>query len=174
MTPTTQQPDALRLADWLEHRTNIMLQDRQAAAELRRLHAEVEKLRHAQGGEAVAWESEAGTITKDRILAKAWENHGGKVKALRYASPPLQADACRYPDCKCPTENPCLKGLPQADACKVPQGMASDMLATVEALQKETDAGWSPDARKLLNRLTASVRMISAAPTQVETQADKT
>ena len=33
------QPEALRLAEWLDNRTNIMLQDRQAAAELRRLHA---------------------------------------------------------------------------------------------------------------------------------------
>ena len=24
---------------------------------------------------------------------------------------PAQAKQCNYPDCKCPTENPCLKGL---------------------------------------------------------------
>jgi hypothetical protein len=26
---------------------------------------------------------------------------------------PAQAEQCNYPDCKCPTENPCLKGLAQ-------------------------------------------------------------
>ena len=35
---TDKQPDALRLADWLERRTMIMFEDKQAAAELRRLH----------------------------------------------------------------------------------------------------------------------------------------
>ena len=33
----SEQTEAQRLADWLERRTNLMLQDRQAAAELRRL-----------------------------------------------------------------------------------------------------------------------------------------
>ena len=41
----TCTPLALKLADWLERRTMKMLQDRQAAAELRRLHAENEALR---------------------------------------------------------------------------------------------------------------------------------
>lgn len=35
----TKETEARRLADWLERRTNLMLQDRQAAAELRRLDA---------------------------------------------------------------------------------------------------------------------------------------
>jgi hypothetical protein len=26
---------------------------------------------------------------------------------------PAQAEQCSYPDCKCPTENPCLKSLAQ-------------------------------------------------------------
>lgn len=33
------QPEALRLSDWLERRQMVMLQDKLAAAELRRLHA---------------------------------------------------------------------------------------------------------------------------------------
>jgi hypothetical protein len=47
---TSKQPEALRLADWLNQRTNVMLQDRQAAAELRRLHEveiECDKLKEA-------------------------------------------------------------------------------------------------------------------------------
>jgi hypothetical protein len=28
---------------------------------------------------------------------------------------PAQAEQCKYPDCKCPTENPCLKGLAQPE-----------------------------------------------------------
>lgn len=92
--------------------------------------AEVEKLR--QGGEAVA---------NEKCQLRACDQSTGKEYFIRYgeraelqaeadkmnamgrdyfvwplASAPLQADACRYPDCKCPTENPCLKGLPQADA----------------------------------------------------------
>lgn len=43
----TQLPKALQLADWLDCRTMKMLQDRQAADELRRLHAELEQARAA-------------------------------------------------------------------------------------------------------------------------------
>jgi hypothetical protein len=28
-------------------------------------------------------------------------------------TPPQRTERCNYPDCKCPTENPCLKGLAQ-------------------------------------------------------------
>jgi len=28
-------------------------------------------------------------------------------------TPPQRTEQCNYPDCKCPTENPCLKGLAQ-------------------------------------------------------------
>jgi hypothetical protein len=28
---------------------------------------------------------------------------------------PIQLEQCNYPDCKCPTENPCLKGLAQPE-----------------------------------------------------------
>ena len=37
-----KKPEALRLAEWLDNRTMKMLQDREAARELRRLHAELE------------------------------------------------------------------------------------------------------------------------------------
>jgi DNA repair exonuclease SbcCD ATPase subunit len=40
----TTQPTALKLADWISHRTNIMLQDREAAAELRRQHEQIKTL----------------------------------------------------------------------------------------------------------------------------------
>jgi hypothetical protein len=32
---------------------------------------------------------------------------------LNMVAQPAQAKQCNYPDCKCPTENPCLKGLAQ-------------------------------------------------------------
>ena len=33
-----------------------------------------------------------------------------------------QSDYCRYPDCKCPTDNPCLKGMKQQEE-KQPQSL---------------------------------------------------
>jgi hypothetical protein len=86
-------PDALRLADWLEHRTNIMLQDRQAAAELRRLHAEVEKLRQAQGGDAVALR----LLREVVAVEPSGEAHCLSEGDTVYISPPLQADARKVP-----------------------------------------------------------------------------
>lgn len=45
---TDKQPEALRLAEWLEKRQMVMLEDKQAAAELRRLHqSEFEGWRYA-------------------------------------------------------------------------------------------------------------------------------
>lgn len=37
----------------------------------------------------------------------------GDARAAAAISSAPQATACRYPDCKCPTESPCLQGLPQ-------------------------------------------------------------
>jgi hypothetical protein len=34
---------------------------------------------------------------------------------LNMAAQTAQAEQCKYPDCKCPTENPCLKGLAQPE-----------------------------------------------------------
>ena len=42
--------------------------------------------------------------------------HKGKQVSLDddlYATPPQRNEQCNYPDCKCPTENPCLKKLAQ-------------------------------------------------------------
>jgi hypothetical protein len=33
----------------------------------------------------------------------------------RNTTPPQRTEQCNYPDCKCPTENPCLKGLVQPE-----------------------------------------------------------
>jgi len=35
--------------------------------------------------------------------------------AALYNTPPQRTEQCNYPDCKCPTENPCLKGLAQPE-----------------------------------------------------------
>lgn len=47
---TTQQPEALRLAKWLEHRSmsGVKPNDLAASAELRRLHARVQELEASQ------------------------------------------------------------------------------------------------------------------------------
>ena len=70
-----KQPEAMRLASWLELRTNVMLQDRQAAAELRRLHALnaelLEALKAITQIEFSNWsDGEMRSIAKDAI-AKA-------------------------------------------------------------------------------------------------------
>ena len=44
--------------------------------------------------------------------------HGGEpcgtAEAIAVVEKALaQPEQCKYPDCKCPTENPCLKGLAQ-------------------------------------------------------------
>jgi hypothetical protein len=44
--------------------------------------------------------------------------HKGKQVSLDddlYATPPQRNEQCNYPDCKCPTENPCLKKLAQPE-----------------------------------------------------------
>ena len=44
--------------------------------------------------------------------------HKGKQVSLDddlYATPPQRTEQCNYPDCKCPTENPCLKKLAQPE-----------------------------------------------------------
>jgi hypothetical protein len=44
--------------------------------------------------------------------------HKGKQVSLDddlYATPPQRNEQCNYPDCKCPTENPCLKKLAQTE-----------------------------------------------------------
>ena len=53
----TSQTEAQRLAEWLERRTNIMLQDRQAAEELRRLEAANAELLTAlkMNAQALSW-----------------------------------------------------------------------------------------------------------------------
>ncbi len=73
---TKQQPEALRLADWLERRTMKMLQDRQAAAELRRLH-EAHEWQYTMAGERLR------RIEKDEVLLRQaldtlayWLEHG--------------------------------------------------------------------------------------------------
>lgn len=37
------------------------------------------------------------------------------LTAINFLAQPAQAEQCKYPDCKCPTENPCLKGLAQPE-----------------------------------------------------------
>jgi hypothetical protein len=125
----TNTPDALRLADALESdlmRIRPHSTGKEAAAELRRLHAEVERLRQAQGGEAdkweggegwesLAWELCADECGEDACNELIWEGgpipepwgdrwmkYEGEAKRLialvrKHTSPPLQADACKVP-----------------------------------------------------------------------------
>lgn len=194
MTPTNT-PDALRLAQEREafeshwynfyHMGSIkaradgtyMAKASQFAWEAWQARAEVEKLRQAQGGEAVLYIRPA-ELKKALELGRPGANicpalsvsQDDEFSQALYTSPPLQADACRYPDCKCPTENPCLKGLPQADACKVPQGFKLVPVHPTEqmldAAKKETWIGQNYASK-------CWAAMLSAAPTQVETQGDK-
>lgn len=89
-----QQPEALRLAEWLAHRNNIMLQDRQAAAELRRQHA---ALQHAHATieslqDAVSRaQSQAARYANPRVIAQRYE----LLEALRYIEGVAMADEPR-------------------------------------------------------------------------------
>jgi hypothetical protein len=66
------QPEALRLADILQHKLPSVECLEKAAAELRRQHAEIERLRQENRlwySRAVAlfWKGDAGNITLERI-----------------------------------------------------------------------------------------------------------
>jgi hypothetical protein len=72
------QPEALRLADALEASVVYGYDDTAAAAELRRQHAEIERLRQENRlwySRAVAlfWKGDAGGITLERIQSAAKE-----------------------------------------------------------------------------------------------------
>jgi hypothetical protein len=43
-----------------------------------------------------------------------WKKPSSTYKPIAlYTTPPQRTEQCNYPDCKCPTENPCLKKLAQ-------------------------------------------------------------
>ena len=52
-----------------------------------------------------------------------------------------QPEQCNYPDCKCPTENPCLKGLAQPE--QEPVAMVESVATVVsESGNKEVTMSW--------------------------------
>jgi hypothetical protein len=54
---------------------------------------------------------------------------------LQMVAQPAQAEQCNYPDCKCPTENPCLKGLAQPAQEPPPWWPAVENILTEYGLQ---------------------------------------
>jgi hypothetical protein len=67
----TDQPEALRLADKLERGTYLLSVERNnTAAELRRLHAEVERLREV-AGQALAFTLRGFSTVRDFDAARA-------------------------------------------------------------------------------------------------------
>ena len=71
----TTQTEAQRLAEWLERRTNIMLQDRQAAEELRRFEAENAELLAALKGTIQELLDVLHDINNDRVPLDGDEFH---------------------------------------------------------------------------------------------------
>ena len=59
-------------------------------------------------------------------------------------TPPQRTEQCNYPDCKCPTENPCLKGLVQPEEEKLhPISIGVDVTqagTSVTAFYRKPDA----------------------------------
>ena len=75
---------------------------------------------HMAGGvqpaqEPVAWmSSDKAWMWSDYSKALAAVAHNPRLTLIPlYTTPPQRTEQCNYPDCKCPTENPCLKGLAQ-------------------------------------------------------------
>jgi hypothetical protein len=130
MSTDTQKPEALRLAEELDGSVRESWgAKKEAAAELRRLHAELDRLtaclakansqaehferewylrgveldrlRQAQGGEAVAYRrayvpiTDAELADPDYMRAYVEEMHASMTDLI--CSPPLQADACKVP-----------------------------------------------------------------------------
>ena len=58
---------------------------------------------------------------------------------LNMVAQPAQAEQCNYPDCKCPTENPCLKGL--AQPAQEPVAWMNKHGACKSAVFREAEAG---------------------------------
>jgi hypothetical protein len=74
----SEQPEALRLADLVDHGSVSTQIEREVADELRRQHAEIERLRQENRlwySRAVAlfWKGDAGGITLERIQSAAKE-----------------------------------------------------------------------------------------------------
>ncbi|NBX51994.1 hypothetical protein EBT25_19165, partial [bacterium] len=70
---------------------------------------------------------------------------GMKVEPARNnpyrTTPPQRTEQCNYPDCKCPTENPCLKGLAQPE--QEPVAMVESVATVVsESGNKEVTMSW--------------------------------
>jgi hypothetical protein len=70
----------------------------------------------AQTQEPVAWMHVQGNYKEPsfRELADDEVERGWEQYPL-YNTPPQRNEQCNYPDCKCPTENPCLKKLAQPE-----------------------------------------------------------
>ena len=73
-----------------------------------------------------------------RAMARDRMNYGA---SSNYPQQPAQAEQCNYPDCKCPTENPCLKGL--AQPAQEPVAWYHNDFGVVE-LSRIPRAGWKP------------------------------
>jgi hypothetical protein len=80
-----------------------------------------------KGADMTGYESKRAAA-QDRV------NYGA---SSNYPPQPAQAEQCNYPDCKCPTENPCLKGL--AQPAQEPASVTYKEVAdTMNALRKGT------------------------------------
>ena len=78
--------------------------------------------------EPEAWYDKHGMVTHDPFEG---------VTPL-YLTPPQRTEQCNYPDCKCPTENPCLKGLAQPEQEPV---AIKRMKEWIEYLKRKSDFG---------------------------------
>jgi len=77
-------------------------QDKLAQPEQEALKLALEALKEIARHATTPWEDEwCGELANETL------------KAINALAQPAQAEQCNYPDCKCPTENPCLKGLAQ-------------------------------------------------------------
>ena len=68
--------------------------------------------------EPVAWMYQCTVDNSEPVLLRKKQNWaesgtGLWVETPLSTTPPQRTEQCNYPDCKCPTENPCLKGLAQ-------------------------------------------------------------
>jgi hypothetical protein len=83
---------------------------------LQALHDENERLGLYK--DAYAEQEPVATVTSEAgadITMSWWHEPALPIGTKLYTHPPQRTEQCNYPDCKCPTEDPCLKGLAQPE-----------------------------------------------------------
>ena len=94
--------------------------------------------------EPVAWMYQCTVDNSEPVLLRKKQNWaesgtGLWVETPLSTTPPQRTEQCNYPDCKCPTENPCLKGLVQPAQEREALKLALEVLENLPGFRADID-----------------------------------